>query len=172
LLENLSKYEITYFNCKYIYYTYIYIYIIKLTKNNLFFILYNLGLILPLKFKYKRNYFPFYKIKKKFFSFLRKNEYKLHIFNSRKKFLLPQILTFNKKRFNTKIFTQNKNIFNFFKKNNVFYIDNVFKKNNVFYIDNVFKKNNVFFLKELNINNERGEVRLSRIRFKPGYQRL
>ena len=36
----------------------------------------------------------------------------------------------------------------------------------------IFSKNNFFYNKNRNINNSFGEVKIPRIRFKPGYQKL
>ena len=121
-------------------------------KYNIFFILYNIGVVLLSKFKYKNSSFDLYIIKKKLYSFLRKNEYKMWLFNSKKKYILNNILWYNNSssEYNFKMASNNV-IFNYYKFNKSKY-------------SNLSKSSKNFeSLKELRIN---------RIKFKPGYQRL
>ena len=58
------------------------------TKHSSSFILKNVGIIFPIRLIYKYSFFELYRIRKKMYSFLKKNEYKIHIFVSRKKQIL------------------------------------------------------------------------------------
>lgn len=58
------------------------------TKHKCSFIIQNVGLVFPTKLSYKHISFEVYKIKKKMYSFIKRNEFKAHIFNSRKKYAL------------------------------------------------------------------------------------
>ena len=133
------------------------------TTHKCFFILFNTGLIFPLKFTYKSFRYNLYLIKKKTYSFLKINEFKIQIFNSKKKSILWRLL-FSRER---KIFKDtNQYRYNFFTRKT--------SQNNINYkpIDLLYKISNTFQEKKNNLNNFFGEVRINRVRFKPGYQRL
>lgn len=58
------------------------------TIHNCSFIVQNIGLVLPSRFVYKeKRHINLFVIKKKSFSFLKPNEYKMHIFNFRRKYM-------------------------------------------------------------------------------------
>lgn len=141
------------------------------TKHGSSFIIKNVGIIFPTKLIYKHSPFELYRVRKKIYSFLKKNEYKAHIFNSRKKQILWKNFFYNKKNFmvNSPRFN-----YEFFKKE--FHLDSKFSESEFnttkFINHSIFLKNNFFFNKNKNKNNFFGEVRISRIRFKPGYQKL
>lgn len=142
------------------------------SRNKTFFILQNIGLLLPLRFLYKfKKHLDFYRLRKKIFSFLKPNEYKMHIFNFRKKYLKWQVF-FTKKIGN---FTFSKfSLYNFFKYEfctvlNISY-NNFIKK---LFINekilNIHKDFTMFYNRDGFFSRE---VRIPRVRFKPGYQRL
>jgi len=83
------------------------------TKHGLSFILYSLGLVLPLRFFYKAYKINLFVIKKKMYTFLKINEYKMHIFNTKKKALLYKFIFFKKKNF---IYNSSYYLYNFFNK--------------------------------------------------------
>lgn len=58
------------------------------TNHGSSFIIRNVGLIFPTRSIYNYTNFELYRIRKKVYSFLKKNEYKAHIFNFRKKQIL------------------------------------------------------------------------------------
>jgi hypothetical protein len=134
------------------------------TFDNYSFILNSIGLIFPLKFSYKNYKLNLYIIKKKLYTFLRINEYKMHIFNIKKKSMLYKIFFFREKR---NAPSYNDYLYNFFKKEvniggtNPYVLDSIFKKSS-FFVDTNRK----------NINNFFNEVKINRVRFRPGYQRL
>ena len=148
----------------------------KLVKSYLYsklqvpFISYKNGIFLPLKFNFKLNYDRSFRIKKIFYSFLRPNEYKKSILESRKKFLFNKIVSLSKinKNLFKQLITKQTNLITFFKKNNL--------QNNIFMQDSLFlsEKINLYSskLKNDSINKPRNELRIPRVRFKPGYQRL
>lgn len=142
------------------------------TNHKVNFILHSVGLLLPLKFTYKlQKHINLYILKKKAFSFLRRNEYKMHIFNIRKKYMKWQ--SFLCKKLPRMNFTRFKS-YNFFKYEfltnldifNKKFLQNVFLNEKILGIGrsyNLYSKSSVFYF---------GEVRIPRVRFKPGYQRL
>ena len=148
----------------------------KLVKSYLYsklqvpFISYKNGIFLPLKFNFKLNYDRSFRIKKIFYSFLRPNEYKKSILESRKKFLFNKIVSLSKinKNLFKRLITKQTNLITFFKKNNL--------QNNIFMQDSLFlsEKINLYSskLKNDSTNKPRNELRIPRVRFKPGYQRL
>ena len=143
----------------------IYIY----TKHGSAFINYKNGVFFPKKFSIK-NVFnkSSYKIKKVLYSFVRRNEYKKHIFNTRKKLIISKVSKFTK---NTqticKLFSlRSNNIINFLNKD--MSLQRNFSK--TLSVDNIYNiSDNSFLNKSLSF---RSELRMPRIRFKPGYQRL
>jgi hypothetical protein len=58
------------------------------SRHGLPFVLHNTGLLLPFQFKFKLEKLKLYLLRKRFYSFLRINEYKMHIFTSRKNKIL------------------------------------------------------------------------------------
>lgn len=148
-----------------------------LTKHKYPYILHNIGLILPLKFMYKKKSLPIFQIKKKLFSFLKINELKMSVFKIKRNLLLSKmffLLVRNHKT--TKLYKlKNKSIYSYFKNfNNVFRGDlnnNSYSKLNI--SDDLFKKG--MTLKPFEANDQRTfgrELRIPRVKFKPGYQRL
>ena len=149
-------------------------YVLMKTKHGSSFIIKNVGLIFPTKLLFKYSKFELYRIKKKMYSFLRKNEYRNHIFNFRKKQILWKNFFYNKKNFMSDL---PKTSYNFFKSQ--FYFTSNFTQDQSgqfrstnFVNDTIFSKNNFFYSKQKNRNNFFEEVRIPRIRFKPGYQKL
>ncbi len=138
------------------------------TSHGASFILYTQGLFLPSTFHYKFLELPLYIIKKKFYSFLRNNEFKMSILNSRKKFIINKLFYENKNTniFNYNLFNTSMTTYNYFNcnfnKNTVNFKDLIYKKSNIT-LNNI----NMFNYKEYNI-----EIRVPRIKFNPGYQRL
>jgi hypothetical protein len=142
------------------------------TSHKVNFILHNVGLLLPFKFIYKfRKHINLYILKKKAFSFLRRNEYKMHIFNIRRKYMKWQ--SFLCKKLSRMNFTRFKS-YNFFKYEFLTNLDIFNKKflQNFFLNEKIlgigrsydsFSKSSLFYF---------SEVRIPRVRFKPGYQRL
>lgn len=133
------------------------------TQHGLSFILHNLGLFFPLKFFYKNFKANLFTIKKKMYTFLKANEYKMHIFSGKKKSLLYKFIFFKKKNFT---YTSSSYLYNFFVKES--------RDISSRYVtsDLIFKKNSFFFEGIKNINNFSNEITVNRVRFKPGYQRL
>jgi hypothetical protein len=88
----------------------------------------------------------------------------MHIFNIKKKSMLYKIFFFREKR---NAPSYNDYLYNFFKKEvniggtNPYVLDSIFKKSS-FFVDTNRK----------NINNFFNEVKINRVRFRPGYQRL
>jgi hypothetical protein len=88
------------------------------TKHRLSFILTSLGLFIPTKFMYKVAFKPkTYILKKQMYSFLKRNEYKMHIFRNKKRLVLSRLLFKIKSQlfFRKKLFISNKIFFNFLK---------------------------------------------------------
>jgi len=131
----------------------------------------NIGLVFPIKSIHNYTSSELYKIRKKTYSFLKKNEYKAHIFNFRKKQILWKNFFYNKKNFMVNSPRLN---YEFFKRE--FYLESKFvvdKFSSTNFIDEaIFTKSSLFYTKNQNQNNFFNEVRVPRIRFKPGYQRL
>ena len=107
-------------------------------------------------------------IKKLLYSFVRKNEYKKHIFNTRKKLIISRVSKLTKNTQTTfRLFSlRSNNIISFLNKN--ISLQKNFSK--TLSVDNIYNiSDNSFFNKSLSF---RSELRMPRIRFKPGYQRL
>ena len=166
LFNNLVKHNVltsTYFSKKFTKLTSIY------TTHGCSFINYKGGLVLNNKFSFRgKLHQSSFLIKKKFYSFLKINEYKKYIFDSRKKFLISKILKLlntHHGKFNSINFFVNSNM-RFLKKskcvNNVPYVTSPED-----YIHNTHNK-----LSELNSTVTYRELHMPRVRFKPGYQRL
>ena len=166
LFNNLTKHNVftpTYFSKKFTRLTSIY------TTHGSSFIDYKGGLALNNKFSFRgKLYQSSFLIKKKFYSFLKINEYKKHIFDRRKKFLISKVLKLlntHHGRFNSINFFVNSNM-RFLKKsqciNNVPYVTSPED-----YIHSVHNK-----LSELSSTITYRELHIPRVRFKPGYQRL
>ena len=141
------------------------------TNHRSSFIIRNVGLVFPIRSVYNYTNFELYRVRKKVYSFLKRNEYKAHIFNFRKKQILWKNFFYNKKDFMVNAPRLN---YEFFKRD--FYLEsristNKFNSTNLLN-ETIFTKNNFFHVKNKNQNNFFNEVRVPRIRFKPGYQRL
>ena len=166
LFNNLVKHNVltsTYFSKKFTKLTSIY------TTHGCSFINYKGGLVLNNKFSFRgKLHQSSFLIKKKFYSFLKINEYKKHIFDSRKKFLISKIL----KLLNTH--HGKFNSINFFVNSNMRFLKKSKCVNNVPYVtspeDYIHSTHNK--LSELNSTVTYRELHMPRVRFKPGYQRL
>ena len=166
LFNNLVKHNVltsTYFSKKFTKLTSIY------TTHGCSFINYKGGLVLNNKFSFRgKLHQSSFLIKKKFYSFLKINEYKKYIFDSRKKFLISKIL----KLLNTH--HGKFNSINFFVNSNMRFLKKSKYVNNVPYVtspeDYIHSTHNK--LSELNSTVTYRELHMPRVRFKPGYQRL
>ena len=166
LFNNLVKHNVltsTYFSKKFTKLTSIY------TTHGCSFINYKGGLVLNNKFSFRgKLHQSSFLIKKKFYSFLKINEYKKYIFDSRKKFLISKILKLlntHHGKFNSINFFVNSNM-RFLKKSK--YVNNVpYFTSPEDYIHSTHNK-----LSELNSTVTYRELHMPRVRFKPGYQRL
>ena len=166
LFNNLVKHNVltsTYFSKKFTKLTSIY------TTHGCSFINYKGGLVLNNKFSFRgKLHQSSFLIKKKFYSFLKINEYKKYIFDSRKKFLISKILKLlntHHGKFNSINFFVNSNM-RFLKKSK--YVNNVpYVTSPEDYIHSTHHK-----LSELNSTVTYRELHMPRVRFKPGYQRL
>jgi len=166
LFNNLVKHNVltsTYFSKKFTKLTSIY------TTHGCSFINYKGGLVLNNKFSFRgKLHQSSFLIKKKFYSFLKINEYKKYIFDSRKKFLISKIL----KLLNTH--HGKFNSINFFVNSNMRFLKKSKCVNNVPYVtspeDYIHSTHNK--LSELNSTVTYRELHMPRVRFKPGYQRL
>jgi hypothetical protein len=148
------------------------------TKHKLPCICNHLGMIIPSRyfiFKITTQKTSIFKLKKKMYSFLKTNEHKMFIFNNKKKLILRNItkkiksLNFFKK----KLFFSNKIFFNYFKSITKSKSSNILNNsNNVFLVDQIYNKSNRFKYRVFDTIKYRREVRIPRIKFKPGYQRL
>lgn len=148
-----------------------------LTKHKHPHILSNIGLVMPYKFLYKSRKPSVFIIKKKFFSFLKINELKMSIFNIKRRLLLGKIffmLTRTKKLKKVYKLT-NKSMYNFFKNFN-----NTFSRNTKGYVydklvvnEDLFRHANIIKAAKKGRKKRYGrELRIPRVKFKPGYQRL
>lgn len=149
------------------------------TKNGTPFILNYLGLLISSKFLFKMTIKKdeTFKIKKKMYSFLRVNEYKLHIFNTKKKLLLRRLNSKIKSGnfFKRKLLFSNKLFYNYFKSNLTSQKRQYQLANNytgVFVIDKIFNKTNGFNYSPNPVSKAKRDVKIQRVKFKPGYQRL
>jgi hypothetical protein len=137
-----------------------------------------MGMIMPFKFLYKHRELHVFRVKKKIFSFLKINELKMFVFNTKRRLLLKKIffLILSKKKFHKFHKLTNKAIYLYFRRNSkTNYLDkNSLDFNKVFTTEEVFKKTNIHKFKS-NFKKKKfkgRELRISRVKFKPGYQRL
>jgi len=166
LFSNLLKRSVfvpTYFSKKFTRQTKIY------TTHGSPFISYKDGLARTKKFSFKGKFIEnSFLIKKKFYSFLRTNEYKKQIFNSRKKFLVSKVL----KLLNT--YSSKFNSLNFFTTSNMRFLQKNQRIENEPYVtspgDRIHSLHSK--LKVANPSITYRELHMQRVRFKPGYQRL
>ena len=138
------------------------------TKHNSTFILSNSNIMLPYKFTFKYHFTRGYIIKKIFYSFLKPNELKKSVLNSRKKFIFNK--TLNLLKINKVLFKQllksKRNITSYFKLNSL--LDR--PSYGTYFTDKLnLLSNKLVFNKTSLISRE---LRIPRVRFKPGYQRL
>ena len=149
-----------------------------LSKRKQPLILHNIGMVLPFKFLYKHRELHVFRIKKKIFSFLKINELKMFVFKTKKKLLLRKIffLILNKKKFHKFRKLTNKSIYTYFKDSSItkYLGNNSLDFYKVFTTEEVFKKANIYkFRSNFKKKKFKGrELHISRIKFKPGYQRL
>jgi hypothetical protein len=125
--------------------TYSYIY----SKHRLPFICFHLGLLVPSKFfiyKILTKKTSLYKIKKNMHSFLKINEYRMHIFNKKRR-LLTRFITSKIKSLNffkKKLFISNSIFFNYLslhtKSTYNLYNKSLYNHRHVFLVDKVFNK--------------------------------
>jgi hypothetical protein len=132
---------------------------------------------MPYKFLYKNKKPSIFIIKKKFFSFLKTNELKMSVFNIKRRLLLGKaffMLTRTKKL--SKVYKlTNRSMYDFFKN-----FRNIFSRNSKNYIYNklfinedLFRHANILTAARKGKKKKYGrELRISRVKFKPGYQRL
>lgn len=149
------------------------------TKHKAPFIYNYLGLLIVSKFLFKfgNKIEATYKLKKKMYSFLKTNEHKLHIFNTKKRLVLKQITTRIKAQgfFKKKLFFSNRLFFNYFRhtlRNFPKDLTHNTYNNNSFLIEKIFRKTNLVDYGSGSNINSRKEAHIPRVRFKPGYQRL
>jgi hypothetical protein len=138
------------------------------SRHNQPFILHLNGITLPYKFKFKFNLKRSYAIKKVFYSFLRTNELKKSVLNSKKKLVFTKLIHLvkaNQLLFRRLVHSKN-NIIHLFR-NNI----KAHKLNSSTYISDKLNPltNALVYNKNISVSNE---LRIPRIRFKPGYQRL
>jgi hypothetical protein len=146
-------------------------------------VLVNLGAFIPSMFVYKDNVEPnIYVLKKKMYSFLKINEYKMHIFRNKKLLIMNNLTSKIKGQgfFNKAIFTSQGIFYSYFKKrffeakSNLKHLANV---SNSFLNEGVLSKSNLFkyegnlVYKKLSYSKNLPPV-ISRVRFRPGYQRI
>ena len=164
--SNLLKRSIfmpTYFSKKFIRQAKIY------TTHGSPFINYKDGLVRTKKFSFKGKLTESsFLIKKKFYSFLRTNEYKKQIFDSRRKFFISKVL----KLLNT--YSSKFNSLNFFTNSNMRFLQKNQRIENEPYITSPEDRMHSVHskLKVVNTNRTYRELHMQRVRFKPGYQRL
>ena len=138
------------------------------SKHESPFILFSNGVVFPYKFRFKYQLNKSYRTKKLFYSFLRTNELKKSILDSRKKFIYNKtvpLLKSSKIIFKKLTLTSN-NILGLLRKNPVLSksktgIDVVGRVGS--YPDSILPNSG---------STTSNELRIPRIRFKPGYQRL
>jgi hypothetical protein len=87
----------------------------------------------------------------------------MSIFTTKKKAMIYKNFFLNKKR---SVLSNSKQIYDFFFK------ERTGVNSNIYISDAIFKKSPFFNEKKTNINNFFNEIRINRVRFKPGYQRL
>jgi hypothetical protein len=126
---------------------------------------------------HKKKSLPIFQIKKKFFSFLKINELKMSVFKIKRNLLLSKmffLLLRNNKT--TKLYKlKNKSIYSYFKNfNNVFHRHlSSDSYNRLDISDDLFRKGMSLRSSETNDQRTFGrELRIPRVKFKPGYQRL
>lgn len=147
------------------------------------FILNNLGVVFPFKFSYKLpTSVNLYILRKKMYSFLKVNERKMHIFLIKKKLLINKFFTklksYGLRR--RKIFFSNRIFFSFFKNSleqTKYKFETLRNSNSFSTIDALFKKSNLFRYEGTSgiVSNpliKKKRIKISRIKFKPGYQRI
>ena len=138
------------------------------TKHNTPFILSSNSIMLPYKFTWKYSLQRGYVIKKIFYSFLKPNELKKSVLNSRKKFVFNKtvgLLKLNKLLFKRLLVTK-RNVISFFRSN--LFLNN--PKHNMYSTDKLLLLSNKL-ARSKSYTTPR-ELRIPRVRFKPGYQRL
>ena len=153
------------------------------TRHTNPFVLANLGVFIPITFLYKDNSnLRIYVLKKKMYSFLRINEYKMHVFRSKKSLMTNNLVSrvrglgFFKKT----VFTSHKVFYNYLKKatseakRSLKYLNNTA---NTFLNESILRKSNLFKSdgnapRGILSNNKNLPPAISRVRFKPGYQRI
>jgi hypothetical protein len=135
------------------------------TRYSTHFILTSLGLTLPLKFFYKSRLKYIYILKKKVYSFLKINELKMHIFSSRRKLFLYKVVRQKSRNslLNYSLLESSRLFFGYFFSKST-------KYSPTFYADKIYKKNNN--LKSDLSADELSDLRIPRVKFKPGYQRM
>lgn len=153
------------------------------TKHGNSFVLANLGIFIPFIFLYKNNTKLYkYVLKKKMYSFLKINEYKMHIFRSKRSLMTNNLISRVRGLgfFNRAVFTSHGVFYNYFKKitseskSSLRYLSNT---SNTFLNESLFLKSNIFnydgsSLRSKLFHNKNLPPVISRVRFKPGYQRI
>ena len=138
------------------------------TKYNNSFIMHKNGLSLPYKFKFKFPVNKAYRVKKIFYSFLRTNELKKTILDSRKKLIynkIVSVLKVNKFLFK-RVISRSQNALTLLNSN--LYV--TLNTGSVLSSDKITSEASKLSLGRKNAFGN--ELRIPRVRFKPGYQRL
>ena len=138
-------------------------------KHRLSFILHKNGLKFPSKFKFIFKAGKGFVLKKIFYSFLKPNEYKKFILNSRRKLIYNNIVKKIKKNKTLfkRLFRKDINILNFLKSK----ATSKSRDLNLITI-NKWRLGNIRSSFSIKAFSNENEVRIPRVRFKPGYQRL
>lgn len=158
-------------------------YLYLFTRHRNSFVLTNLGIFIPSMFVYRNNSkLDMYILRKKMYSFLKINEYKMHIFRGKKSLMLNNIVSKIKGSnfFNRVMFTSHKVFYNYFRK--IFFeikdkLSNILSVSNVFLNEGLLSKSNLFRYGGNLVYNglsyrKNSPPTISRVRFKPGYQRI
>ena len=138
------------------------------TKYNNSFIMHKNGLSLPHKFKFKFSVNKGYRVKKIFYSFLRTNELKKTILDSRKKLIynkIVSVLKVNKFLFK-RVISRSQNALTLLN-SNLYVAQNT---GSILSSDKITSETSKLSLGRKNAFGN--ELRIPRVRFKPGYQRL
>ena len=138
------------------------------SKHESSFILFHNGIIFPYRFRFKFNVKQSYRVKKIFYSFLRPNELKKSILDSRKKLIYNKTVTLlksSKSIFKKLVFTH-KNVLSLLRNSVTDRVTHATLNS----IDTISSYPKSFLLNTGNTLSN--ELRVPRVRFKPGYQRL
>ena len=138
------------------------------SKHESSFILFHNSIVFPYRFSFKYNLKKSYRVKKLFYSFLRPNELKKSILDSRKKLIYNKIVPLLKssKIIFKKLMFNHRNMLSLFRKGNAVNSTCVALNS----IDMVGSYSGSITLNSGNLQS--GELKVPRVRFKPGYQRL